>query len=396
MSASGLLERSSLRGRSDSLDALRAGLALWVVVAHLAEWGPLSKTGVVSPVAWIDHWTVRVFQSRGETNPAVLVFIVLSGYCIHRAGARRGGSWRSAGYAIKRFFRIWPVYMAASVFGALVFWLVDRGHEQLVGAITETRSIGFGCMSAKLVGLAAFAPGLTRCSYQGNAPLATVMVEMWLYVVYGLLVWLMLRRLSERALWGSITAFTLAGLAFVQHDPSAYGGWWNNSSLLGYLPYWWIGAAVVARPDRRRVYLAGVGAAATWALMTVLLWTATLSPGSSFLAAEARKLVFAVAVGALITALDAFVRKLPAALAAFGRSGYSLYAFHAPILIVTVALGWWWWAGAVASLAFALFSYRFYERPLLLKGRTLAAMHFGPLPEATGRLAPAGGLETAP
>jgi peptidoglycan/LPS O-acetylase OafA/YrhL len=144
MSKSGLVDRPSVRDRSDSIDTLRAALALWVLTVHVAEWGPLSATGTAEPLSWFEHWTVRLFQQHGETHPAVIAFIVLSGYCIHRGGGRRGSRWTTAGYATKRFFRIWPVYVAASIVGAVVFEFVNQGHRQLVGAITETTAITAG------------------------------------------------------------------------------------------------------------------------------------------------------------------------------------------------------------------------------------------------------------
>lgn len=372
---SGFLARERIRARSDSIDTLRAVLALWVLVVHLAEWGPLSSTGRTGVVGSIDHWTVRLFQPHGETHPAVVAFIVLSGYCIHRGGGRIGGGWSTPAYATKRFFRIVPVYVAASFFGAALFLVARRYDAGTTTAITETAHISTQCMAAKLSGVAAFDPGLTTCAYQGNAPLATVMVEIWLYVVYGVAVWLLLRRFHDRALGVTIAVVYLIGVAFVARHPID-AGWWHNSSLVGYLLYWWIGASVVARGSRRPVYATGIAGALAWAAITVLTWNAHLSPRGAFLAAEAHKIAFALAVAALITALDIYVRQLPSLVAAFGRSGYSLYAFHAPIIVLVVALGWPWWIALLASLGLALGSYRFYERPLLVYGRRLAAARF--------------------
>ena len=100
------------RDRSDGIDVLRAIFALWVVLAHLVPWSVLAH----GPDA-VPHWIAeladliqRVFQPIGELHPAVVAFIVLSGYCIHRAGLRAPGTGEIAGYAIRRFFRIMPLY----------------------------------------------------------------------------------------------------------------------------------------------------------------------------------------------------------------------------------------------------------------------------------------------
>jgi peptidoglycan/LPS O-acetylase OafA/YrhL len=154
---------------------------------------------------------------------------------------------------------------------------------------------------------------------------------------------------------------------------------------------------VVARPLSRPVYGAGIAAACCWAVVTVLLWDRSLAPGTEFLVAEVRKLTLAVAVAGLITGLDVYVRRLPALIASFGRSGYSLYAFHAPILIAAVAFGWPWWIALVAAVTVAVLAYRFYERPLLLRGRRIAATRFGSSPGSRPQ-APVGAtsVETVP
>src|SRR5262249_34673497 len=136
-----LLDRRAADWRSDGLDVLRAALALYVVTVHVAQWGPLSGTGAPSALRAMERWNVGLFQSHGETNVAVLAFIVLSGYCIHRNGARRGGSWMPATYAIRRFFRIVPVFVVATVFGVGVFLWTTQAHESLVRSITDTHRI---------------------------------------------------------------------------------------------------------------------------------------------------------------------------------------------------------------------------------------------------------------
>ena len=78
--------------RSPSIDAVRGLLAFWVLCAHLFAWSSVlnQSSGVLTAMF---EWLGRLFQSNGEKHPAVLGFIVLSGYCIHRTGfRRRGGS----------------------------------------------------------------------------------------------------------------------------------------------------------------------------------------------------------------------------------------------------------------------------------------------------------------
>jgi peptidoglycan/LPS O-acetylase OafA/YrhL len=66
------------------------------------------------------------------------------------------------------------------------------------------------------------------------------------------------------------------------------------------------------------------------------------------------------------------VRSLPRALTLLGKSGYSLYAFHAPVLILLVTLGVAWPITLLAPIAVGVISFRFFERPLMVRGRIAA------------------------
>lgn len=115
--------------RSDGIDCLRALLALWVMFSHCSAWSSVTGHGSKIVIA-IFKFGVDVFQSHGQTHPAVLAFIVLSGYCIHRHGFRQTeGTVRT--YALRRFFRIWPVYILATALGVACFLLSSRHSPKL-------------------------------------------------------------------------------------------------------------------------------------------------------------------------------------------------------------------------------------------------------------------------
>jgi peptidoglycan/LPS O-acetylase OafA/YrhL len=70
------------RTRSISVDVIRAVLAIWVLFAHLIP----QANAVFGGYAQLNKarlFLVRIFNFNRETYPAVLGFIVLSGYCIH-------------------------------------------------------------------------------------------------------------------------------------------------------------------------------------------------------------------------------------------------------------------------------------------------------------------------
>jgi len=99
--------------RIGRIDTLRAVGALVVVVAHLKR---------PDSLLLFPYW----FGNLG-----VSLFIVLSGFCIHLSNARslhRDGSFavRWGAFWRRRFFRLYPTYVAAIAFGLLIYFGLAR------------------------------------------------------------------------------------------------------------------------------------------------------------------------------------------------------------------------------------------------------------------------------
>lgn len=370
-----LLGRSDLAGdpvrrdRSDGIDVLRALFALWVVLAHLVPWSALTQ----GPDA-VPHWLqqamrllIAIFQPAAELHPAVLGFIVLSGYCIHRAGLRAPAEGAITGYAIRRFFRIAPLYYLAIAAGLAGFVIAGWHDAKLASALSGTTQFSGACLAAKGLVLSAVFPSLYQCGFLGNAPLATVLVEIVLYILYAAafagLVW----RGRERLVWLGCGALFLLSLPLVARSPGLYG-WWQNGSVFGFLPYWWLGVAFVspafAEACRRRWWLILLG----WAALTALLTLGTPLPPA---VAELRKLVFALGVGILICAADNLRLRGFHPLVPIGRAGYGLYAVHAPLTYTLAIYGVRWWLVLAVNIAAGLVLHCAVERPLIAVGRRL-------------------------
>jgi peptidoglycan/LPS O-acetylase OafA/YrhL len=99
-------------GRSLGIDSIRAVLALWVLSSHAIYWTPPIYRGSFGfGLLTRLEWRLRQGQSVvDEAHPAVLSFIVLSGYCVHRNGLR-ATSTSVRQFALRRIFRIVPVYL---------------------------------------------------------------------------------------------------------------------------------------------------------------------------------------------------------------------------------------------------------------------------------------------
>ena len=199
------LENAPLLGRrADAIDALRGVMALWVLFAHLVPWAAIAQGPDSAP--WLlraaFHYLERLFQPAYETHPAVLGFIVLSGYCIHRNGLRPHSPALRA-FAIRRVFRIYPVYAVAIAVGLAGYSIAQLVSADKARWLSATEFLASGDVLVKAAGLQAFTPSLFRAAFQGNAPLQTVAVELWLYALYpAVMLWLLpaTRRFGEAVL----------------------------------------------------------------------------------------------------------------------------------------------------------------------------------------------------
>jgi peptidoglycan/LPS O-acetylase OafA/YrhL len=356
--------------RSDGIDLLRGILALWVFFSHLLPWG-VAVSGGNDAIALPIKLLTWLFQSNGETHPAVIGFIVLSGYCIHRNGFRRdSGSLR--GYIVRRFFRIWPVYLLATLVGMVCFAASSSINAPLASALSATQGITFRCLGVKLSGISALLPSVHQCSFLGNAPLTTAMVEIWLYALYAAAVLLFLRRFPEKYFWGALTAVWVAGMIYLSRHQE-YLPWWHNGSLLGFSLYWWTGAAFVGGSFSKTICGIWKLLLITWVMFTVLL---LLKATDSLWVVEVRKVVFSLLFGLVTVNLDQAENRKFVAGAFLGKSGYSLYALHAPLLVLLLLTGVSWWIVLPTVIGVAILVNRLYENPFIRIGKRMARSNF--------------------
>lgn len=207
------LEKAGLSvfGRYRCLDAVRGLAAIFVVLTHWEEW---TAPSVLHRDPTFMDQASKLFESAfrftfwagGGIHPSIIVFIVLSGFCIHLPLAtdpsRRGrtGFWRI--YAFRRLMRIGPVYWLACLLGVLALYLATAYPSLAPRAyLSELDAVGF---ATKMTFLSAFLPSLP--TGLGNGPLSTVAVEMWLYAAYPMM-------LLARGIGSWVSVFILAGLA---------------------------------------------------------------------------------------------------------------------------------------------------------------------------------------
>ncbi|WP_412460172.1 acyltransferase family protein [Pseudomonas sp. SC11] len=368
-----VLSISANSSRSQNIDTLRLLLAVLVVVTHLAPWafavqGP---SAIPESILLLTQWLEGVFQGNGETHPAVLGFIVLSGYCIHRNGLRshRDGV---AAYAIRRFFRIYPVFLLASLFGFGMFYIASRINPEAAPMVSGTHELTIESMLRKLLTTEAVNPGDYFPSIQGNGPLQTVAVEMWLYAVYPLAL-LIIGRLSDRAWWAVVAACWIASVGINTFIPE-WRYWSYNASLIAFVPFWWIGLKFTDPNFARVMGRIVILPASAWLIVTV--FQKDLGAYTQ-LFAGIRQVMFALCFGCLISFIDKARSTSGTALGVVGSAGYSIYAFHAPVVYVLVICGVPWWLIGLTAIAVGVAAFQFIEKPFMKIGRRLAAHHVG-------------------
>jgi peptidoglycan/LPS O-acetylase OafA/YrhL len=322
--------------------------------------GHLNSDSILS---YINFALLKIFQASGETHPAVLGFIVLSGYCIHRNGYRLGASFSLKSYAIRRSFRILPVYWLASIIGAALWFLGMENDAKLVEALTGTTSISLRCFLVKISGIASFIPTLFTCSFEGNAPLATAIVESWLYVFYGLVVWRLMRREGLKAIYWIFGIGWICSFVIVLLNP-AYSGWWHNSSFFAFGVYWWIGAKFSEKDFVPYSHL-------------IIISVLVLIPSfiySNLILVELKKIGLSVIFAYIIRWVDNTWRQSKY-LAFGGQAGYSIYALHAPVLIALLMLNVPLYLGICFILLLSLLCHYLFELPILNYGKRLSRQH---------------------
>jgi peptidoglycan/LPS O-acetylase OafA/YrhL len=306
--------------RLDFLDGIRALAALFVVLHHvyLAVYdGFPTNTGpaVLTPLLY-GHF-------------GVAVFIVVSGFSLGLAPAKRGWNVGRGGYWTfmrRRAWRIIPPYWAAlAVSVALVAVLGTRTHDAVSWKGVATHFL------------------LVQDLVEGASPNGafwSIAVEWQLYWVFPLL-------LLVRRLWGPIVLTTLAVSAAVAIGIAAdHGGGVVGEKLLAVSPqlgalfvFGLLAAAATSRPPsvRARRIWGGLAVASGLSAVLACAWLGTVRALTDLywldlVVGLATACCLAYATGAATSRTRRALEHKP--LLSVGRFSYSLYLIHAPVLLV--------------------------------------------------------------
>lgn len=309
------------------LSIIRGLAALSVVFSHI-DTSYLSQIGILHYVIYCAHCVfIRTIWINEGIHPGVIVFIVLSGFCIHLPQARKQHlNLNIRDFSHKRFFRIYPVFIVALSLGILINTLLNLDKTNPV----ENIIINLLCVTA----LIPLKPPI------GNPILLTVIVECILYCLYPL--GLKLIKLSSWK-WLFFSCFSLYALNIFWLLFSNTDHTWIQRNIWALLSYWWIGALAVELCYGRFKHVSIKKIHFLFIYLSYFIFCLTLHFKGIHLI---KSLLFAMNVGFILMFLfqkehtiksksnksNAFFTRIKIVFTTIGEMSYSLYVVHIPIL----------------------------------------------------------------
>jgi peptidoglycan/LPS O-acetylase OafA/YrhL len=290
------------------------------------------------------------FDRAGETFPAyfirvvlvsmhclydagVPIFFVVSGFCIHMSYQQQGRNW--AGFFIRRFFRIYPPYLFAVLFFAVIYPLtrfdIFRGWQQMVYHLLLIHNLRIGAFS-----------GI-------NPSFWSIGVEVQLYLLYPALLWLA-SRLSWRLALGSLALLELGMRAACIIHPRFLGDYWFIGSPFYFWFSWSLGAAMAdAHLQNRPLPLAKFSPALWLALAAFCHYARPLQ----MFVFPAYAVLTTIILGRMLTR-NGFIFQFPQFcrnhLRITGVCSYSIYLLHQPLLASVSGVLHYFYSGAISPM----------------------------------------------
>jgi peptidoglycan/LPS O-acetylase OafA/YrhL len=310
------------RRRLDYVDGLRALAALWILLGHTIE---TSKPQVTMGLPVIGP----IVQSAFFGQVAVIVFLVLSGFCLYFPVVRRNPAAPVLGvtyatYLSRRARRILPPYFAAAV----ICFAVTTVPGIQIGRWAETTPIDVWVILSHLTMVHNLIPThATKIDY----PMWTLGLEWQLYLFFPLLVWAF-RRFGGIRVLVVCTAIMIVDRLTYHRLPEALSHVMRDGPV-GYVSVFASGMLTAVFTLHRRIK------APVWLL-------GGLAVAGLVVVRSSRSAGFVHDLGAVTTAASTLLLAIDPRsgisrllqtpwLVAIGHFSYSLYLIHAPCVHLT-------------------------------------------------------------
>jgi peptidoglycan/LPS O-acetylase OafA/YrhL len=352
------------------LDALRGLTALYVVLHH-AEWLLWSPAlGAASGVGKLGLTIATSSLLFG--HQAVLIFFLISGFCIHHSQAKRLATGAAASngrkvlpldlssYAWRRARRLVPPLVLALVFTAALDQVGAAINPAFYAGQSPIESINTSLIGVSdhspftLLGNLVLQPSLAVPTFGTDTPLWSLGYEFWYYALYPVLLLISLR-FGIRGMVATTALVSAIALAAVLSHTLASADWAGR-----VLSYWvvWTAGALIAEAYVGRMRIPGARRIAPTAVLLAvgvcgILAYNELRPKlqleqhvEDLLWSGAFAVMLSVGILACPRLLRRPIERASRWLSPLGNVSYSLYVVHMPWLALLSA----WWLSSHSEL----------------------------------------------
>jgi len=229
------------------IDFLRGISCLGIVLYHVRVdlwigWNAISSSP--TSFSWFDRAAALLSIPIPFLRSSVMLFFLISGFCIHYPYVTGERSLALKPYTIRRFFRIYPPYFIVVILGAFLQLSMTHYLSKM-----SANSLSFGQVISTIFMVQNYGSDAGQMAI--NPSLWSLPVEIELYLAYPIFYWL-LRRYSIKRTMILVGCVSLGALSFLMltywDNPDKHLGYVGNFAL-----YWiiWCAGALLAEWAKR-------------------------------------------------------------------------------------------------------------------------------------------------
>ncbi|SEC60967.1 Peptidoglycan/LPS O-acetylase OafA/YrhL, contains acyltransferase and SGNH-hydrolase domains [Terriglobus roseus] len=227
------------------IDILRGLAAFAVVVYHcrVDMWIGFKRIAA-SPALYsrFDHWTAYLSAPVPFFRSGVMLFFLISGFCIHYPYAAGGRDLTLRSYSVRRFFRIYPPYLMAVLIALVVEYVCFHLVRMPRSAPSKVLQTIFMVQNY----------GADPYQMKGDPALWSLPIELELYLLYPIF-WALLQWRGWKVSYTVVCITSFSALAVILATPMLRDRFQTIGQVGNSLMYWviWCGGAWLAEEIRR-------------------------------------------------------------------------------------------------------------------------------------------------